>query len=246
MISFRALIWLLFSIPFFACLSFAAFILLLITWNPMLVTDILKPVFSKVMLWVLRIRLKVHGKNFLHQIKPAIFIGNHQSMLDLFIFPALLPNKTFGIGKKELLRYPFLGWIVALTGQVTVDRSNHFRAMRSMQKVNDRIKKKGYSVFLCPEGTRSYTAKLLPFKKGAFYLAMQTRLPIVPIVVLNAYQFLPKGTLNLKSGIIEVHVLEPISTTDWKEENLKQYIAEVEQIFEKCLSLRNITPLDPR
>ena len=210
-------------------------LIILFTWNPMLATDIIKPMWGKVGLWICGIKLDVEGRENLKEKFPAIFIGNHQSLLDVYIFPALLPKKIFVIGKKELLKYPFLGWIFYLTGSIPVDRSNHIQAMKSMEKVYDKINTLGYGVFFCPEGTRSFDGNLLPFKRGAFHLAIQTKLPLVPIIMFGAHKFMKRGSVKINTGTLKVKVLPPIETSHWKGENLNQHIQEVWNIFSQEL-----------
>ena len=210
-------------------------LLILFTWNPMLATDIIKPIWGKVGLWICGIKLDVEGRENLKKKFPAIFIGNHQSLLDVYIFPSLLPRKIFVIGKKELLKYPFLGWIFYLTGSIPVDRSNHIQAMKSMEKVHNKIQNQGYGVFFCPEGTRSFDGKLLAFKRGAFHLAIQTKLPLVPIIMFGADKFMRRGSIKINTGTLKVKVLPPIETSHWKQENLNQHIQEVWNIFSQEL-----------
>ncbi len=216
-------------------IAFLVIIIVLFTQNSMLATDIIKPIWGKVGLWICSIKLDVEGRENLYKKFPAIFIANHQSLLDVYIFPALLPKKIFVIGKKELLKYPFLGWIFYLTGQIPVDRSNHIQAMRSMEKVYNKIKNQGYGVFFCPEGTRSFDGKLLPFKRGAFHLALQTKLPLVPIIMFGADKFMKRGTLKINTGTLKVKILPPIETSHWKQENLNPHIQDVWNLFSQEL-----------
>lgn len=225
-------------IIFISIFSLITIIIAVFTCNSMKASDIVKPLMGKTLLWICGIKLEVFGQENIPKT-PAIFIGNHQSLLDIFIFPSILPKKTFAIGKKEMLRYPFLGWMFYISGQIPVDRSNHIRAMRSMEKVYDKINKHKYSVFFCPEGTRSIDGKLLPFKKGAFHLAIQTKLPIVPMIVFNAYKHLKKGSIKIIPGILKVKILPPIQTSHWKKEELVQRVDEVRNLFVRELSIKS-------
>ena len=228
-----AIVGIVFFLFFYSTL---ALIIVLFTWDGMKASDIVKPLMGKTILWCCRLKLDISGQENIPENQPVIFIGNHQSILDLFIYPSILPQKVFVIGKKELLRYPFLGWIFYITGQIPVDRSNHIKAMRSMEKVYDKINKHKYSVFFCPEGTRSTDGTLLLFKKGAFHLAIQTKLPIVPMIVFDAYKYLRKGSLKIIPGTLKVKILPPIQTSHWKKEELKQRVEEVRNLFLKELT----------
>jgi lysophosphatidate acyltransferase len=117
--------------------------------------------------------------------RPAIFVGNHQTALDVLLLGEIFPKWCSVTAKKQLKRVPFLGWFMALSGTVFIDRGNRATAMKAFEGAAKEITQKKQSVFIFPEGTRSNAAEptLLPFKKGAFHLAVQAKVPIVPVVV---------------------------------------------------------------
>ncbi|MBI2609144.1 MAG: 1-acyl-sn-glycerol-3-phosphate acyltransferase [Deltaproteobacteria bacterium] len=215
--------------------SILGIVVYLITWNPIKTTDLLKGPYGKAMLWISGIKVALENKHFLTQYKPVVFVGNHQSLLDIFLFPSFLPKGVFFIGKKEIFNYPLMGWVFRLVGQIPIDREDHQKAMRSMKKIQTRVVHEKVSAFFCPEGTRTTDGKLLPFKKGAFYLAMQEHIPLVPIIIYNAFEAMKKGSLRIKTGTIRVKVLEPIITQDWNKDNLDQKIEEIRNLFLKEL-----------
>ena len=175
------------------------------------------------------LQISVRGKRNLTDFRPAVFCFNHQSAADFFIIMKLLRRDFTGVAKKELERTP-IGPIFNALGAIYIDRSNKAKAIEAMKPAVEALKN-GVSVAIAPEGTRSGTAELGPFKKGAFHLAMQAGVPIVPIVIKNAYQAVKKGSMMLRPTHIEVVVLDPVETALWKRKNLNQYIEEVRELF---------------
>lgn len=125
--------------------------------------------------------------NYLGTVRPAVFVGPHQSELDILVLGAVFPKHCSVTAKASLKKMPVLGWFMALSGSVFIDRANSKSARGAMQGAAEEMKRRGQSVWMFPEGTRSYAedAGLLPFKKGAFHLAVQAGVPIVPVVVAN-------------------------------------------------------------
>ncbi|MEM1336838.1 MAG: HAD-IB family hydrolase [Bacteroidota bacterium] len=180
------------------------------------------------------LQISVRGKQNLTDFRPAVFCFNHQSAADFFIVIKLLRNDFTGVAKKELERTP-IGPIFKALGAIYIDRSNKAKAIEAMKPAVEALKN-GISVAIAPEGTRSGTAELGPFKKGAFHLAMQAGVPIVPIVIKNAYQAVKKGTVLLRPTHIEVVVLDPVDTGLWKRKDLNKNIEEVRNLFVAELS----------
>ncbi|KAH6627667.1 hypothetical protein F5144DRAFT_280746 [Chaetomium tenue] len=153
--------------------------------------------------------------NYLETVRPAVFLGNHQTELDVLMLGCMFPKYCSVTAKASLKKVPFLGWFMALSGSVFLDRANSKDARQAMQGAANEIRDKRQSVYMFPEGTRSYSKEpmLLPFKKGAFHLAVQAQVPIVPVVVANYSHILwPKG-LVFNNGRIPCKVLDPIPTT---------------------------------
>ncbi|KAG5919804.1 hypothetical protein E4U61_000553 [Claviceps capensis] len=152
--------------------------------------------------------------NVLGTVRPAVFIGNHQTELDVLMLGALFPKWCSVTAKSDLKKIPFLGWFMRLSGSIFIDRKNSKDARDAMAGAAREIQMKRQSVYMFPEGTRSYAKDpvLLPFKKGAFHLAVQAGVPIVPCVVANYSHILHLKTMVFRSGRIPVKVLEPIST----------------------------------
>lgn len=175
----------------------------------------------------------VKNKHNLEDHRPAVFCFNHQSSADFFIILKLLRKDVTGIAKKELEMTPF-GQIFKAMGAIFIDRTDKNKALGSMKNASE-ILKKGTSVAIAPEGTRSGSKTLGKFKKGAFYLAIKGGVPIVPIVIKNAYMAMPKGSKIFKPTHIEVVVLDPVDTSEWKPKNIDSYVEKVRNLFLKEL-----------
>ncbi|EUC56184.1 1-acylglycerol-3-phosphate acyltransferase, putative [Rhizoctonia solani AG-3 Rhs1AP] len=160
---------------------------------------------------LLGIDFAVEGEEYI-STPSAVYIGNHQTMLDILYLGRIFPKQASIMAKKELKWAPLLGQYMALSGAVFVDRKNSKDALHSLAKAGEEMKSKGVSLWVFPEGTRSSSEvpDLLPFKKGAFHLAVQAGVPIVPIVCENYWRLYRKGTLD--EGTLKIKVLPPIST----------------------------------
>lgn len=173
--------------------------------------------------------ISVRGKHNLTDIRPAVFCFNHQNAADFFIIMKLLRHDFTGIAKKELEKTP-IGPIFKALGAIYIDRSDKDKAIEDLKPAVDALKE-GISVAIAPEGTRSGNATLGPFKSGAFHLAIQAGVPIVPIVIKNAYQAMSKGSFMLRPTHIEVVVLSPVDTALWKTKNIRQYKEKIRNQF---------------
>ncbi|KAH8738115.1 hypothetical protein BGZ61DRAFT_28229 [Ilyonectria robusta] len=153
-------------------------------------------------------------KNILGSTRPAVFIGNHQTELDVLMLGTMFPQYCSVTAKASLKRTPFLGWFMTLSGSIFIDRKNAKDAREAMKGAAQEIQTKRQSVYMFPEGTRSYAKEpmLLPFKKGAFHLAVQAGVPIVPCVVANYSHVLYFKDFVFNAGKIPIKVLDPIPT----------------------------------
>ena len=176
------------------------------------------------------IQLAVKGEEHLWSNRPCVFILNHQSNVDVFIACKLIRQDASGIAKKELKNMPIIGQMMTAGGAIFIDRQNKEKAIEAMQPAVDALKS-GTSIIIFPEGTRSYSYKLGAFKKGAFHLAMQAKVPLVPIIIKNAHDAMPRGTSLFRPAVIEVKVGSPIQTKGWNKKNLDKYIFKVRKLF---------------
>ncbi|BFZ60319.1 1-acylglycerol-3-phosphate O-acyltransferase [Saitoella coloradoensis] len=154
------------------------------------------------------------SRKILNGTRPAVFLSNHQTSLDVLMLAATFPKHCSVTAKKQLKHAPFLGWFMSLSGTVFIDRANRNNALASFASAVKTMKDKKQSVWIFPEGTRSNSDKpeMLPFKKGAFHLAIQAQVPIVPVVVQNYAHVFHGKTQTFESGDVQVKVLDPIPT----------------------------------
>ncbi|MEL6870893.1 MAG: HAD-IB family hydrolase [Pseudomonadota bacterium] len=192
-------------------------------------------VFADVASAFIGLNLDVTGEHYLWQRRPCVFIFNHQSQADVIIIAKLLRRDVAGVGKKEIAHVPILGQIMQMTGTVMIDRSDVDKAIESMRRLVDTIQVERKSIAIAPEGTRTVSVQLGPFKKGAFHLAMQAGVPIVPIVIRNAMDVSPKGDPLFHSATVGVEVLPPVDTSEWRVESIERHIADVRKQFLQTL-----------
>jgi putative phosphoserine phosphatase/1-acylglycerol-3-phosphate O-acyltransferase len=178
--------------------------------------------------------LNVTGDEHLWSDRPAVFIFNHQSSIDVAVIGALIRRDLTGVAKIEAARDPRFAPIGYVTDIVYVDRSNSKQAREALEPAVERLKG-GISIAIAPEGTRSPTPTLGRFKKGAFHLAMQAQVPIVPIVIRNAGDVMWRGSFLIRPGTIDVEVLEPISTDRWTVSELDERIAGIRELFVRTI-----------
>lgn len=145
-------------------------------------------------------------EDYLANTRPAVIIGNHQTELDVLMLGSVFPKYTSVSAKSSLRKTPLLGWFMALSGTVFIDRANRDSARSAMASAAEVIKKTRQNVFMFPEGTRSYYKDpgLLPFKKGAFHLAVEAGAPIIPVVVESYSHVLYVRGWRFNSGTIRV------------------------------------------
>ena len=179
--------------------------------------------------------LDVRGEENLWSQRPAVFVFNHQSKADVVIAARLVRRDIAGVGKKEIRNMPIIGRVMEFGGAVLIDRANAASAIEAMQPLVDVMRVEGKSVLLAPEGTRTVSPKLNPFKKGAFHLAIQAGVPMVPIVIHNALDVAPKGDFIFRPATVEVDVLPPVDTSDWSAETIDEHVAEVRGMFLEAL-----------
>ncbi|KAF3075009.1 putative 1-acyl-sn-glycerol-3-phosphate acyltransferase [Trichoderma lentiforme] len=175
--------------------------------------------------------------NVLNTTRPAVFIGNHQTELDVLMLGAIFPKYCSVTAKAQLKKVPFLGWFMSLSGTIFIDRKNSKDARSAMDGAATEIKTKRQSVYMFPEGTRSYTKEpaLLPYKKGAFHLAVQSGVPIVPVVVANYSHILYIKGLVFNSGKIPIKVLRPIPTTNLTSADVDELTQSTRELMLKEL-----------
>ncbi|KAJ6446683.1 acyltransferase [Purpureocillium lavendulum] len=176
-------------------------------------------------------------RDVLGSTRPAVFIGNHQTELDVLMLGAMFPKYCSVTAKSDLKHVPFLGWFMRLSGSIFIDRKNSKDARDAMAGAAQEIRAKRQSVYMFPEGTRSYTKEpaLLPFKKGAFHLAVQAGVPVVPVVVANYSHVLYLKKLVFNAGTIPIKVLDPIPTKNLTSADVDELARSTRELMLKEL-----------
>lgn len=185
----------------------------------------------------LGLRTNVVGREKMLEQRPCIYIVNHQSALDVPILAELHLPETVIIGKKELADIPLFGWLYRVTGNILIDRSNRVHALGRLREAENAIRERRVSVWIFPEGTRGRVrGELLPFKKGAFHMAVATDVPLVPIVVGPVADVFDLGRRFLRSGTVEVRVLDPIATEELQEGDVPDLIRRAHRMMAEALA----------
>lgn len=202
--------------------------LLLISFGKLssFVVEYIAPIIARPVFPVagLRFRIKKHVDPIPY---PAVYIINHSSTLDILTILALgLPKVRF-IAKWQLQYNPLFFVLGRLTGQVFIRREKSDKAIQTLQKNVDRLKRQGLSVMLAPEGSRKHPGIIGPFKKGAFRMAIDLNYPIVPIYFDGNRELSKGGFLLSKTGDITAHIHPPVDTTNWSIETLDEHIANI-------------------
>ncbi|MCM2680398.1 lysophospholipid acyltransferase family protein [Echinimonas agarilytica] len=153
-------------------------------------------------------KFDVRGEHHLDDIGPCVLVCNHQNTLDLVVAPKPLRRGTVSIGKKSLKWIPVFGLFYWITGNIMIDRKNSNKAADTLNQAAEEMMTKKLSVWMFPEGTRSYGRGLLPFKTGAFRLAKQVGVPIVPVCVSDTHELVNLNRWN--NGVVPIEVLPPV------------------------------------
>ncbi|HEV2149522.1 MAG TPA: lysophospholipid acyltransferase family protein [Longimicrobiaceae bacterium] len=186
---------------------------------------------------VLGLRVRITGEEKLHAHRPCIFIANHQSVLDVPILAQAFAPGSVVVAKKELRSIPFFGWLYVATGNILIDRADNRSAVGRLKEVEDAILRRKVAVWIFPEGTRGKEAgRLLPFKKGAFHMAVATGAPLVPVVVSPLRPRMDIPARRLEPGNVEIRVLDLIPTAGLGEADVVPLMNEARGRMAAALS----------
>ena len=183
--------------------------------------------FSRFACALIGVKLVVLNKENGEKYRPSILVGNHQTGLDFAIISRACPSGMLIVAKRELKYIPIFGWFFSIAGNLLIDRSNPRGAKKQMEDARTLLKEQSLTLAVFPEGTRSRTQEILPFKKGAFHLAVSMGFPIVPIVCSNLKGKAIWEKSDLKGGYVVVSVLEPIDTQNIKLAELDAFRTQV-------------------
>ena len=205
----------------------AIFTILCFPWKNGKAPRAVQVFWSRSVLWLLLIPIKVTGQENVNPQQSYVFVANHQSFLDVFAVYGWLPNNFKWLMKKEIRKVPFVGTACAVAGHIFVDRSNPRAALQSM----DHIKKElvdGISTVIFPEGTRTKTGEMGRFKQGAFKIAMDMGLPVVPLSLGGFFKAMPSGQAFANPRArVSLHIGKPIDISQFNDINeAMEYLRE--------------------
>ncbi len=180
-------------------------------------------------------RVSVRGQEHLEPGRNYVFIANHRSYLDTATLFFYTGRRMGLVAKKELLKAPVMGQGMGFINIIAIDRSNAERALASMDRARE-VMQQGYSFGVFAEGTRAMPGELLPFKKGAFHLALQTRAPIIPVAIKNTDRMMGKHEGAAHAGTVEMVLLPPIETEGCDARDLMHLLTRTRAAIAKELS----------
>lgn len=181
-------------------------------------------------------KVSVKGSEHLDPKQTYVFISNHRSYLDTATLFVYTGRRMGLLAKKELLKVPILGYGMGFVNVMAIDRSNRERARETVENATARIRS-GISFGVFAEGTRARPGELLPFKKGAFYMAVEAGVPIVPVAMKNTDVLMGKGTGRATPGTIEMVMLPPVPTVGLSsDQDVQQLVKQVHAVVARELS----------
>jgi len=182
--------------------------------------------WSRFNVFMTPMRVVVVGREHVKKGQSYIVVSNHQSLYDIFVLFGWLKMDLKWTIKKELMSFPVFGYAAEKGGNILIDRSNPKEAYESLRKAREEITG-GTSLIILPEGTRSRTGELGEFKKGAFWLAQQLDVPILPITIINTRNILPPDTLDLFPGRAVLKIHPPVDVRQYEGDSLDRLIVDV-------------------
>lgn len=184
--------------------------------------------WSKSILWVCGVKIRVLGLENLDAAVPRIYMVNHQSYFDIFTLLANLPVQFKFVFKAELMKIPFLGAAMRKAKYVGIERDDPRKAVKSMNEAAERFRD-GASIMIFPEGTRSEDGGLQPFKPGGFHLALKAKGDIVPVSIVGTHRIVPKGSLRVQKGKATMVIGKPILIKDYSKKTMDQLMERVHE-----------------
>jgi 1-acyl-sn-glycerol-3-phosphate acyltransferase len=177
----------------------------------------------KMMGWEVAVR----DRERLDACRPGVIVANHQSFADVITFGSVFPRLTVSAGKREIGKIPVFGWFYRLSGNLIIDRGHARTAHHSLESAAETMRKEKISVWFMPEGHRNPGPQLLPFKSGAFRLALAAGVPIVPVVAGPLARICDMKERRARPGRLDVRVLDPVETRGLGAKDLPELIARV-------------------
>ncbi len=179
--------------------------------------------------------IEVENRERLEAFRPCVIVANHQSFLDVVTFGAIFPRRTVSAGKREIGRIPIFGWFYRLSGNLIIDRAHARSALESLEQAARTMAEEKIAVWFMPEGHRNTGPELLPFKTGAFRLALAAGAPIVPIVAEPLTVVCDTNRHLARPGHLRMRVLEPVATEGLDSKDLPSLVFAVRSQMQAAL-----------
>ncbi len=190
--------------------------------------------WSRILLFLSGVTVEIKGAENLLQDSPQILASNHRGAFDILALQGFIPIQFRWVAKKSLFKIPIIGWSMSLAGYVSIDREKAGSAYKSIERAAEKVKK-GASVLIFPEGTRSAAGNLLPFKRGGFLLAIKSGVPIVPVSIRGTENLMKKESILIRPGAVKVVIGKPIPVSDADEKLLMEMVRKaIEEGLTAC------------
>ena len=186
--------------------------------------------WARAMCYLVFVRVKVYGRENYSKNQSCIFIANHQSIYDVFVIYGWLISKFKWIMKNTLRKIPLVGLACHKAGHIFIDRSNPIRAKRSIEEAEKKLQN-GSSVVIFPEGSRTKDGKIGKFKRGAFKIAEDLKLPIIPVSIEGTFEVMPIFSYYIKPHKVSVTFHKPVDTQNLNDSNMDEFIQKTREII---------------
>jgi len=227
---------------FFLWVIFLAILIWIVLWislnklvNPSYTPHHFFIKISKFIVWISGVKLNIHGLEHIDPDQSYIVTFNHFNFFDHFFLYGALGIKLTGLEKEHHLKLPIYGQFMKHAGIIPIPpRGNTEKAMQALDAAKSKMIEEGFSILIAPEGTRCRDGKLGRFKKGAFYMAIQTGQPILPVAYdKNMYHFHGRGRFIIRPCEINLHILRPLATQDLSDKDVPQLVTDLRSLYIK-------------
>jgi 1-acyl-sn-glycerol-3-phosphate acyltransferase len=188
-------------------------------------------VFARAMRW----RVDIQNRERLEDCRPCVIVANHQSFLDVVTFGSIFPRRTVSAGKREIGKIPVFGWFYRLSGNLIIDREHARSARDSLAAAADAIRSERISLWFMPEGHRNTSGTLLPFKSGAFRLAIAAGVPILPVVAAPLTAIADPPRRLVRPGTLRMRVLDPVPTQGLTHKDIPAVMENVRAAMQRAI-----------
>jgi 1-acyl-sn-glycerol-3-phosphate acyltransferase len=192
-------------------------------------------VFCRGLVRMMRWDVVVDNRELVDRTRPCVIVANHQSFADVVTFGSIFPRRTVSAGKREIGRIPVFGWFYRLSGNLIIDREHARAAHDSLAAAARTMQQENLTVWFMPEGHRNPGPQLLPFKSGAFRLALAAGVPVLPIVAAPLTRIVDMRRRLARPGRLDVRVLDPVSTEGLQSRDLPELAARVRAAMQSAI-----------